>query len=457
MTVLAIDDDPTQLELLRVYCESLEYPEIRYLAAEDAEGGLAELRRSIVDLVVTDLRMPGGSGLEVLKSVRSVNPGLPVVVMTAYDDAREAVGLLKEGADDYLVKPIRLEDFLSLLVRINERSTLISEAFLARPGAPAATGSADGIVYRSASMARLMSLAARCADSHATVLVSGESGTGKELIARFIHDRGHRKEGPFVAVNISALPESLAESELFGHRRGAFTGADSDRIGRFEEADRGTLFLDEIGDITAALQVKLLRAIQFGVIERVGENLQRRLDVRIIAATNHDLAELVSTGRFRRDLFYRINVIEINVPPLRERKEDVEVLADFFIRGFGERYGRPVRSMSREAFDRLMKHNFPGNVRELENIIEHAVVLCRGEVILAGDLPDFGGPGLEGGEPALPEGPYDETMFRFEKAILDQALAKAGGNKSRAARLLGISERHLRSRLQRLDPRRAGS
>ncbi|HET7838563.1 MAG TPA: sigma 54-interacting transcriptional regulator, partial [Rectinemataceae bacterium] len=261
----------------------------------------------------------------------------------------------------------------------------------------------------------------------------------------------------FVAVNISALPESLAESELFGHRRGSYTGAEADRMGRFEEADRGTLFLDEIGDTSAALQIKLLRAIQFGVIERVGENLQRKLDVRIIAATNQDLAGLVAAGRFRRDLFYRIKVIEITLPPLRERKEDIESLVAHFIGGFNERNSRRVRGLSREAFDRLMKHSFPGNVRELENIIEHAVVLCRGDLILERDLPEFGAAAGDAGEAGLQaEQSYEEAMLGFETALLGRALARAQGNKSKAARGLGISDRHLRSRIQRLGMGQGG-
>jgi transcriptional regulator with GAF, ATPase, and Fis domain len=284
------------------------------------------------------------------------------------------------------------------------------------------------------------------------VVISGESGTGKELVAHFIHNRSTRKNKAFVAVNISALPESLAESELFGHRKGAFTGADSERIGRFEMADGGTLFIDEIGDVSAGLQVKLLRAIQFGEIERLGENTTRSLDVRIIAATNRDLSELVAKGQFRKDLFYRINVINLVLPPLRDRKEDIPALIVHFISLFNERNHRKVTGLTREAMDKLMKHDFPGNVRELENIIERSVVLCRGDVVLERDLPLLDSPPEEQFCQDAAIASYEETMGAFERNFLSRALSAAGNNKSAAARALGITERHLRSRLERLYP-----
>ncbi len=442
MTVLAIDDDPAQLARLRLICEAMEFPQIEFLSAETATEGLSLIYDRVVDLVLTDLRMPDGSGIDVLVKTKALNPLIPVVVMTAYSDPRDAVVALKDGADDYLVKPTEKADIERLVIRVHEKNLLIREAFLPPSrDAPAAPVMA-GIVYGGNGMARVMRTAARCADTDATVLLSGESGTGKELVARFIHDRGARRGKAFVAVNISALPESMAESELFGHRRGAFTGADQDRVGRFEEADGGTLFIDEIGEISAALQVKLLRAVQFGVIERVGENTPRKLNVRIIAASNRALAEMVEKGTFRKDLYYRINVINIELPPLRARKEDIGPLIGHFIARFNERNSRAVRGLSREAMDRLMKHSFPGNVRELENIIERAVVLCSGDLILDRDLPELDQSGDEGG--------YEARMNRFERKLLAAALRDAGGNKSAAARNLGISERHLRSRLERV-------
>jgi DNA-binding NtrC family response regulator len=449
MTILAIDDDPSQLELLRTVCAALEYPPVEYLSSETAAGGLDLARERAIDLVITDLHLPESSGLEVLKHIRILNPFLPVVIMTAYGDTKEAVSLLKAGADDYLIKPTRRAEIERLILRANERSALYREAFLPPPEGPALSPLAAGIVYRSEAMARIMDIAARCANSRATILVSGESGTGKELIARFIHEHSKRSSKAFVAVNISALPESLMESELFGYRKGAFTGASADRVGRFEDADGGTLFLDEIGEVNLAIQVKLLRAIQFGVIERVGENLTRHLDVRIIAATNRDLASLVAEGLFRKDLYYRVNVIDIKIPPLRERKEDIQVLIDYFIRRFNERDGRAVKGLSREAFYQLMKHCFPGNVRELENIIEHAIVLSRGDIVRVSDLPFYGAADTEI-EAEAPTSSYEEAMLQFERTLLAPALERAGGNQSKAARSLGISERHLRSRLLRL-------
>jgi DNA-binding NtrC family response regulator len=453
MTLLAIDDDETQIELIRVVCESLEYPKVEFLPAYSVAEGLEKVASSVVDLVITDLRLPDGSGFDVLSGVKAMNPLIAVAVMTAYDDVNEAVALLKAGGDDYFVKPVRNEDFVRLIIRVNERSTLIREAFLPPIACHASSPAADGIEYRGEAMARMMSIAARAGESSATVLISGESGTGKELVARFIHDRSGRK-GPFVSVNISAFAESLAESELFGHSKGAFTGATGERAGRFEEADGGTLFLDEIGEISPLLQVKLLRAIQFGEIERIGENACRKIDARIVAATNRDLGEFVARGRFRLDLYYRLNVIEIHLPPLRERKEDIKGLVDRFVAVYAERHRRVVKGITREALDALVKRRYPGNVRELENIIERAIVLGHSDMIRADDLPREAPAESEpGSQPELLEGGYDATVAAFERGILERAIARAGGNRSAAARELGITERHLRSRLESLSKR----
>jgi len=446
MTILAIDDDPAQLERLSLILTRLEYPTVEYLSAETKQEGLQIAHDQVIDLVLTDLRLPDGNGIEVLHAIKELNPMIPVVVMTAFSDAREAVDILKQGADDYLVKPTNPEEIEKLVLRIYEKGVLIREAFLPPAEGRESSPAVAGIIYKGNQMAQVMQTAARCAESDATVVVSGESGTGKELVARFIHERSLRRNKPFVAVNISALAESLAESELFGHKKGAFTGADTDRIGRFEMANGGTLFIDEIGDIPSAIQVKLLRALQFGTIERLGENTPRQLDVRIIAATNRNLASLVEQGLFRKDLYYRINVITLELPPLRQRKEDIPVLVDHFIARFNERNHRSVRGLSREAMNKLMRHDFPGNVRELENIIERAVVLCRGELILERDLPP-----LNSKAPWVAEQKnYRKLMADFERNLLEEALAESKGNKSAAARALGITERHLRSRLERL-------
>ena len=333
-----------------------------------------------------------------------------------------------------------------MVLRIYEKGILIREAFLPPSEGKESSPEVAGIIYRGKKMAQVMQTAARCAESDATVLVYGESGTGKELVARFIHERSFRRNKPFIVVNISALAESLAESELFGHKKGAFTGADTERLGRFEMAHGGTLFIDEIGEIPLAIQVKLLRAIQFGTIERLGENMPRQLDVRIIAATNQDLTKLVKQGHFRKDLYYRINVITLELPPLRQRKEDIPALVNHFISIFNQRNHRNVQGFSREAMNRLMRHDFPGNVRELENIVERAVVLCRGDIIFERDLPPLNDNALWDDN----KKDYEEQMANFERKLLEEALAESNGNKSAAARALGISERHLRSRLERL-------
>lgn len=449
MTILAIDDDPAQLERLSLILKHLQYPIVEYLTAETKQEGLQIAQEQIIDLVLTDLRFPDGNGIEVLQAIKEMNPMIPVVVITAFSDAREAVDILKQGADDYLVKPTHPEEIEKLVLRIYEKGVLIREAFLPPAEGKESSPAVAGIIYRGKQMAQVMQTAARCAESDATVVVSGESGTGKELVARFIHERSLRRNKPFVAVNISALAESLAESELFGHKKGAFTGADTDRIGRFEMANGGTLFIDEIGDIPPAIQVKLLRALQFGTIERLGENTPRQLDVRIIAATNRNLAALVEQGQFRKDLYYRINVITLELPPLRQRKEDIPALVDHFITYFNERNHRSVQGVSREAMNKLMRHDYPGNVRELENIIERAVVLCRGELILERDLPPLNNTSIW--EDTKQN--YEQQMVNFERSLLEKALAEAKGNKSAAARALGITERHLRSRLERLYPK----
>jgi DNA-binding NtrC family response regulator len=446
VTLLVIDDDETQIEKVKVICSALEYPDVDFLSATGVSDGLKIAAENVIDLVLSDLRLLDGSGFDVLRGVKAMNPMIPVAMMTAYANTGEAVQLLKSGADDYLIKPTRKEDIERLVIRVNEKIALLHEALLPPSEGPTASPASLGIIYRSEVMARMMSMAARAAASAATVLITGESGTGKELVARFIHDRSARS-GLFVAVNISALPETLAESELFGHSRGAYTGAAVDRMGRFEEAEGGTLFLDEIGETALPLQVKLLRTIQFGQVERVGENVVRKLNVRIVAATNKNLADLVASGRFRNDLYYRLKVIEIDLPPLRERKEDIRLLVDHFIKHFAERDEKPMRGISREALDNLVKRPFPGNVRELENIIERAVVLCRSDLIRLDDLPPSAEPSSEIGA----EGDYDRRMSDFETNILRSAIASAKGNKSAAARELGITERHLRSRLERLD------
>lgn len=462
-TVLAIDDDPTQLELLRTICEELEYPPVRLLSADTAGEGLALAEGQAVDIVLTDYRLPDLNGLEVVQRVRKLNPLISIVVITAYESAREAVEILKSGADDYLVKPTRPESIQHLILRIAERQDLDRESEELREQI-AEDFASDFITFRSRNMARALNLAARSARSGASVLVRGESGTGKELVARIIHDASDRARGPFVPVNVAALPEGLVESELFGHLKGAFTGASADRVGRFEEADGGTLFIDEVGDIPVTVQVKLLRALQFNEVQRVGSNEPVKVDARIIAATNRDLEALIREGTFREDLYYRLNVIQIDLPPLRERKSDIPPMVEQFIARFAGKNQKTVEGISYEAMDVLMKHDWPGNIRELENLIERAVVLSRGTRLTVHDLPtqlseryasvrsndgrvesDAEAPALQPGES------LDDLLARTERRLIAAALSRHEGNQSRAAGELGISERKLRSRMQRLD------
>jgi DNA-binding NtrC family response regulator len=455
--VLLVDDDRTQLELLSTICSSMEYPKVAWKTAESGAEAARALDAFQADLVLTDHHLPDSNGLEILGRVKQRNPGIAVVVMTAFENARDAVSLLKAGADDYLIKPTRAPDIQHLLLRVHERQTLRREEAAVRVEIEA-TFDPGSIVFRSRRFMEVLQVAARSAGSDTTVLITGESGTGKELIARLIHRTGARSERPFVTVNISALPEALVESELFGHRKGSFTGATEDRIGRFEEAHRGTVFIDEVGDVTPALQVKLLRVLQFGEMQRIGENATRTLDVRIIAATNRDLADMVKRGLFRADLFYRLNVIPIHVPPLRERREDVPALVDRFIGKANERHGRKITGIAREAMDALMRYPFPGNVRELENMVERAVVLSRTDMLLGRDFPDLAPATEAGGDGAgaaveaagAVEGSLTDTLRAIETRMITEALRAAGGNQSRAARALGISERHLRSRMEKL-------
>jgi len=451
LRVLVIDDDAVQRELLRVLCGKVDYPVVEAAFAETGREGLERLGDASIDLVLTDFRLPDIDGLEVLRQVKSRNPAIRVVVMTAFENALEAVELMKEGADDYLVKPTREPDLSHLFLRTHETLTLSREENLIRAEIAETFGAAP-LHLIGKGMARVLQTAARCTGSDATVVISGESGTGKELIARLIHATSLRKDGPFVAVNMAALPQSLVESELFGHRKGSYTGATEDRIGRVEEARWGTIFIDEVGEIEATRQVKLLRVVQFGEIQRIGENATRKLDVRIIAATNRNLEDLVKRNVFRADLFYRLNVIPIHIPPLRERKADIPELVGHFIGRNSAKLGKEIRGISREAMDMLMRHAFPGNVRELENLIERAVVLSRTDTLRLADFSDLDAASgaAPACDPATLEGNFEEKMRGFEIQLLEHALEEADGNQSRASRLLGISERHLRSRMEKL-------
>jgi len=441
ISILVVDDEPSQRSALAGFLRKKGYETVE---AESAAAALTVARQQVVDLVLTDLRMPGMDGARLLQELKSLNPLLDVIIMTAFGTMSEAVGAMKEGALDFITKPIDLEQLEVAISRAVERKQLISENQRLQQLVEERL-SFSGILTRSETMQRALSVAARAAASRTTVLILGESGTGKELVAKAIHIASPRAAKSFIAVNLAALPETLAESELFGHEKGAFTGADRMRPGRFEAADGGTLFIDEVGDMPPAIQAKLLRVLQEREVERLGSSRPVQVDVRIIAATNRSLAGMVKDKTFREDLYYRLNVVRVELPPLRERKEDIPLLADHFMRRFAVENGRAMQGCTREAMDALLKHPFPGNVRELQHLIEQAVVLSRDEWIGLEDL------GLAGAQTPSSEsastGTFTERVEAFEKRLIQQAMAEGHGVQSQAARLLGISERHLRYKL----------
>jgi two-component system NtrC family response regulator len=442
-TILVVDDEEAQRKVLSGFLRKKGFQVIQAASATEA---IAEARGRTVDLVLTDLRMPDRDGLALLEELRRLNPEIPVVMMTAFGTIQTAVAAMKRGAADYLTKPIDLEELEVLVARVLERRALLSENAELRRLVDQKYR-LQGLESANTAMQEAISIAARAAAHDVTILIWGESGTGKELLARAIHQASPRRQGPFVAVNIAALPETLIETELFGHERGAFTGADRERRGRFELADRGTLLLDEIGDLPRSMQVKLLRVLQERSFERVGGTRTLSADVRIIAATNRDLEALVRTGDFREDLFYRLNVVSIRLPPLRERREDIPALIDRFLVSFA-RVGAERPRISREAMDALVKYSYPGNVRELENIIQRASALARTPLIGTADLPDY----VSGLHPE-PQGAEAKSLpaqvAALERRMIVEALARSGGVQTQAARLLGISERHLRYKLRK--------
>ena len=441
--VLIVDDEDAQR---RVMAGFLRKKGFVVHASGGVDEALSLAAAHTVDLVLTDLRMPGRGGLELLADLRGLNPEIPVIVMTAYATVTTAVEAMKHGAADYLTKPVDLDELELLIARTLERRALVSENLELRRQLEARYR-LEGLETANPRMAQAINLAARSAPSRATILIRGESGTGKELLARAIHAASPRARRPLVAVNVAALPETLLESEMFGHERGAFTGADRQHRGRFEQADGGTLLLDEIGDLPTGTQAKLLRALQEQRFERLGGAGSIQVDVRVVAATSRDLEAMVRSGSFREDLYYRLNVVSIEVPPLRERREDIPALVDRFLRRFAAEAGASVKGVSREAMDRLLKHDYPGNVRELENLVHRAVVLARGPQITTADLPVH----LKGLPPETPSegGSLVERLAAIERGWLRQALEDAGGVQTRAAQALGISERHLRYRLRK--------
>jgi DNA-binding NtrC family response regulator len=440
--ILVVDDEPAQRELV---CGFLRKRGFDVAEAGGGKEAVARFKQEPFDLVLTDQRMPDLSGLEVLEAVRSTSPETAVVIITAHGTIETAVSAVKAGAADYLTKPLNLDDLLHRVDRVRERQRLVAENRELRE-ALAERHRVEGIIGDSGRMQEVLSLVRRVAPSDATVLIRGESGTGKELIANALHHASSRAAGPLVKVNCAALAESLLETELFGHEKGAFTGAVAARKGRFELADGGSIFLDEIGDLPPQVQVKLLRVLQEREFERVGSSRPVKVNVRLLAATHRDLEALAREGRFREDLYYRINVVTIVLPPLRERREDLPPLIEHFLRVFAGKNGKTVRGLTREARETLLRYDYPGNIRELENLIERAVVLTRDDVIGLEDLPLT----LEAAAPESGEGAgLLAAVEGLERRMIREALAKADGTQTRAAELLGISERVLRYKLKK--------
>jgi two-component system, NtrC family, response regulator AtoC len=443
--ILVVDDDERMRQTLGILVRNLGHEAV---PAENVPAAQAVLNEREVDLVITDLRMPGGSGLDLFDFMARAAPDVPVIMITAYGTVETAVQAMHKGAFDYLLKPFDTGEMELRITRALALRQYRAENDYLRAEIEERRG-LDELIGVSKALAKVVALIRQVAPSDAAVLITGETGTGKELVARALHRRSLRHERLLVPVNLAAVPTELLESELFGHVRGAFTGAVAERAGKFELAHGGTLFLDEIGDAPLALQPKILRVLQDGVIERVGGNQRREVDARIISATNDDLEKAVAEGRFRPDLYYRLRVIRIEMPPLRERREDIRYLAAHFLRRFGTRRSQGVPTITEAALRLLEDYPWPGNVRELENVIERAVVLCRGDVIGTG-LLDLRTPHAPPREEAA--GLHlDDALDRLERDIILRALEETKHVKARAARLLGISERSLWYKIRKHD------
>ncbi len=459
--VLIVDDEPN---LRKILAAQLSRDGYDVLTAEDGEQGLAMLREHHIDLVVTDLKMPKVDGMTLLREALREDPGLPIVMITAHGTVDTAVEALKTGAFDYLTKPFDKDEVRQIVAKALKTRQLAGEEATPSQAAPSAR---FGIIGMSPELTEVYAVLERVANTPTTVLITGESGTGKELVARALHENSSRKDKPFIKVNCAAIPKELIESELFGYERGAFTGAVGSKPGRFELANGGTLFLDEIGEVPVEMQVKLLRALQESEFERVGGIKTIRVDVRLVAATNRDLKKLIAAGNFREDLFYRLNVVPIRLPGLRERTLDIPLLVEHFLTKFNERLKKHVTGAEDDALDVLKAYPWPGNIRELENVVERAVLFCDVQKLRAQDLP----PEVRG-TPSMPPAPVTDAalqaalasegglkehvkvaMSRLERELVSRALAQTGGNVTHAARLLKISRKGLQLKMKELGLR----
>jgi DNA-binding NtrC family response regulator len=446
--ILIVDDDASQRRLIEFWLQEEGY---RTVTAADGTSGLRAFERYSPSLVITDVRMPGMSGLDLLSRIKAENPDTPFIVITAFGTVDDAVEAMKLGAADYVLKPLKADELKVDVRRALERQQLVDENRYLRDLA-GSTFRFENIIAQSRKMRSVIEIAAQVAARDSTVLLTGESGTGKELLAKAIHLNSLRAGKTFVTVNCGALPETLAESELFGHRKGSFTGAIADRAGKFETANEGTVFLDEVGELALPLQVKLLRVIQEREVDKIGHPHPVKVNVRILAASNRNLKNLVEDGQFREDLYYRLSVVMIELPPLRERREDIPLLAQHFLKQFATRYGIPGLSVSDEAMEMVVQYNWPGNVRELQNVMERMSVLAKDSTMELNDLP----PEIRRSESRvaninlkLPEEGID--LEEIEKEILLQALEKHGWNQTQAAKYLNISRKTLIYRMEKFS------
>ncbi len=439
-SILVVDDDQSHRVMLKTLLTGWGYQ-----VTEASDGALAieKVKEGPFDLVLMDIRMAQMSGLEALPEIKAANPSIPVILITAYASVETAVEALKKGAYDYMIKPLDFDELKITLGRAMEHSHLREENRMLKESLGIHFDRRN-IIGRGENITKLLDTIAQIAPTEATVLLTGESGTGKEMIAGAIHYNSLRCSGPFVKINCAALTETLLESELFGHERGAFTGAERRKEGKFRQADHGTLFLDEVSEMSLAMQVKLLRVIQEREVTRVGGEEVLKVDVRLVAATNRDLRAEIAAGRFREDLFYRINVITLNMPPLRERREDIPLLAQHFLKIFSERNRKAMKGFTPQAMDRLLKYDWPGNVRELMNAVERGVVLSRGDYLDAGDFA------MIQDSKGVPAATVEVLpLEEVERATIIHTIDKTGGNKSEAARLLGITRRTLHQKLKK--------
>lgn len=450
-SLLIVEDERLQREILEDFLKKKGYQIASVGTVKEAKE---ILHISDINLVLLDWRLPDGDGLEFLSYLKENFPLIPVIMITAFASIDHAVASMKKGAYHYLSKPINLEELLLVIERALNEYKLTKEVFLLKERLKYLSKdewkSPEGLIAESPAMKKILALVNKIAETQAPVLITGESGTGKEVIAKLIHQLSPRKEGPFIKINCAAIPETLLEAELFGYEKGAFTGAVYAKPGLFELAEGGTLFLDEIGELPLSLQAKLLRVIQDQTFRRLGSLKELKVNFRLITATNRNLEEMIKNGLFREDLFWRLNVINLHLPPLKERKEDILPLTQFFIEKFNRKYGKNIKGVSQEALSALYQHSFPGNVRELENRIERGIILAEGEILTKEDL------GFteetqkkEGLLEKLMTLPLEEAVETLEKIRIKEAMEKAKGVKVKAAQFLGITERMLRYKLEK--------